>query len=247
MTAGRVLLHRRGPALWPEWQGLAELEQAHRDVGTPVWRTMYQAEKGGLQGEIVDRSYFRYGLSPAQEGDERRRVLTFMTVDPAIGKTAQSDETAIVVGDVLATPPKTIDEPWIWIRFVHARRGMREREKREAILKTWRYYRPVQIGIESVAYQVSLTELMLDDYPELPVVPVYPDRDKFSRFLTLGALYEFGRIVHHPSLKATRFEDQLVHLPHGRHDDMADGVAYIAEMGGFARAISTGNRPAGLP
>lgn len=240
MTAieGRILLHDQGPALWPDYVNLAELEATHREVGTPIFETMYQSQRGGLQGEIITRDMFLYGFAP-------KRSVCYMAVDPAIGKKATSDETAIVVGNVVEGV-RTIDEPWLFIRWVWAKRGSREREKRDVITRAHAYYEPVQIGIEDVAYQEALLDLLGDDHPELPIVPVNPGgKDKVSRMLALGALYEFGRIVHHPSLKSSRFENQLTKLPTGRHDDMADAEWYIAKMAGLTQSLTIAGRPAG--
>jgi phage terminase large subunit-like protein len=238
---GTVKLHTKGPALWPDYIGADELDRIHRDVGTPIFRTMYQSEEGGLAGEIIDRSYFRYGLAPKPP-----RTLPFMAVDPAIGKKSANDETAIVIANVVPIVEHPGD-PWIFVRWVWAKRGAREREKRDVIVAAWRHYKPVQIGIEAVAYQASILDLLGDDHPELPIVPVTPDADKLSRFLALGALYEFGRIVHHPSLQASAFELQLTKLPHGKHDDMADALAYIATMAGYQQSVVTSRRPRGMP
>lgn len=236
---GRILLHAAGPALWPDYFGMAELEATHRDVGTPIFETMYQSQRGGLQGEIIVRDYFRYMLAP-------KRSTCYMAVDPAIGKKASSDETAIVVGNVIEHT-RLPGDPWLFIRWVWAKRGAREREKRDVILRAWEYYRPVSIGVEDVAYQEALLDLLGDDHPELPIVPVNPGgKDKFSRFLALGALYEFGRIAHHPSLQASRFEDQLTKLPHGKHDDMADAEWYVAMMAGITQStVAISGRPPG--
>jgi phage terminase large subunit-like protein len=168
-----------------------------------------------------------------------------MAVDPAIGKKATSDETAIVIANVVEGTRHPGD-PWLFVRWVWAKRGANEREKRDVIMQAWRYYSPVSIGIEDVAYQEALLELLGDDHPELPIVPVNPGgRDKLSRMLALGALYEFGRIVHHPTLKSSRFEDQLTKLPTGKHDDMADAEWYIAKMAGLTQTITITGRPPG--
>lgn len=218
--------------------GIGELEAVHREVGTPIFNTMYQSEPGGLEGEIVSRAFFRYGYAP-------KHSVPYMVVDPAIGKKLSSDETAIVVANVVPYSPMS-GEPFLYVRWVWHKRGSREREKRDIIRQAWEHYRPVQIGIEEVAYQAALTDLLEEDHPDLPIVPVRPDKDKFTRFLALGALYEFGRIVHHPYLRASYAEDQLVHLPTGKHDDIADCIAYLSTMAGVSAAISVDHRPPGF-
>lgn len=227
----RVPIHDNGPALWPGHIPLKDLDQAHRDVGTPIFSTMYQGRRGGLAGQIIKPEWFRYfeGIPPG---------VTYMTVDPAISLKTTADETAIAIANVFEGQ---IAYRWIW----HGRVGLKDTE--EIIVQAWRYYHPVAIGIEAVAYQTALVQLLESDHPELPIEPVTPDRDKLSRFLALARLYEFGRVYHHPSLKASAAEYQLTHLPNSRHDDIPDAMAYIAEMSGIATAsIAVEERPAGF-
>jgi predicted phage terminase large subunit-like protein len=208
----RVLLHERGPALWPEYIDLAALEDARRESGTPVFNTMYQGDPGGLTGQIIRRDFFRYDYPP--EASE-----CFATLDPAISSRTSADETALVVGNI-------DDEGTIYIRFVwHGRVGIMDQER--LIVGMWEHYRPQTIGIETVAYQAALVQLLLDRHPELPVEGIPQEKDKFTRLLALAALYEFGRVVHHPALKNSAFEQQLTHLPASKHDDMGDAAAML--------------------
>lgn len=227
----RVPLHEHGPALWPDYIGLPKLREALEDLGTPIFETMYQGRRGGLAGQIIVDRFFRYfeGIPPG---------VCYMAVDPAISKKTEADETAIAVANVFEGQ---IAYRWIW----HGRVGVKETE--EVIARAWDYYRPVAIGIEAVAYQTALVELLEADHPELPIEPVKPDRDKLSRFLGLARLYEFGRVYHHPSMKGSAAEYQLTHLPNGRHDDIPDAMTYIAEMAGVSGStITTSERPAGF-
>jgi phage terminase large subunit-like protein len=233
-TTLRVKVHERGPALWPDFIPMVALRQSHSDVGTPIYRTMYQSDKGGLQGEIIWRELFRYGYAPKQS-------YCFMAIDPATSKQTAKDDTAIVVANVAPDPVNA--KPLLFVRQVWAKRSVREREKRDVLRRLWDHYRPIQIAVEEVAYQTSLVELLGDDFPELPIVPVTPDRDKLSRFLALGALYETGRIVHVPSLQSTQFENQLTRLPHGKNDDMADALVYLTVLAGYSSTIVTNERP----
>jgi len=226
-----IPIHEDGPALWPEYIPLFDLEASHRDVGTPIFETMYQGRRGGLAGTIIRDEWFRYfkGLPPG---------TTFMFVDPAISLKTTADETAIAVGNV---DGGTVYYRWIW----HGRVGIKDTE--EAIIAAWRYYRPVAVGIEAVAYQTALVQLLEADYPDLPIEPVTPTRDKLSRFLGLARLYEFGRVYHHPDMRASAAEYQLTHLPGGRHDDIPDAMTGLAEMAGISTVtVVSETRPPGF-
>lgn len=224
MIEYRVPLHDRGPALWPEYITLQKLEETHREVGTPVFQTMYQGEPGGLKGQIIRREFLRYMIDGAIERAFLNESTTYMTVDPAISEKTSADETALCVGSIHPATG-TVYVRWIW----HGRIPFSAQVKKIADAAAW--YKPVTIGIEAVAYQTALVQDTIDRFPDLPIEPWRPrkhePKDKFSRWLALGALYENARILHHPSLEASAFEHQLVNLPASKHDDMADAAAML--------------------
>ena len=246
----KIELHDDGPALWPGYIPLQDLVQAREDLGTPLYETMYQGRRGGLAGQIIREEWFRY-----YKGSPPGQVYGF--VDPAISEKQAADETAIVIANVSLEEgiPKHLD--WevgdgppirgaIFVRWVwHGRVGIKEQER--IISEAWNYYRPVAIGIEDVAYQTALVQLLLADHPELPIEPVKPDRSKLSRHLSLARMYEFGRAYHHPTMQGSAFEWQLTRLPNGRHDDMADAASGILQMTGLlSGAITVTRRPPGF-
>jgi hypothetical protein len=227
-----VPLHDQGPALWPGYIDEADLRRVWVEVGTPIFQTMYQGDPGGLAGEIIRREYFKYGY-PSD------RSTCYMAVDVAISTREQADETAIIVGNIepveftpdgIAIPPLTTVR-WVW----HGRVGFKEQTR--LILEAARYYQPAEIGIEDVAYQSALVQHLQSEDPGLPLTGIHHDRDKFSRMLHLGAQYEFGRIAHEPHLRNSAFENQLVHIPTGKHDDMADGTEMLTRFSGATSAV----------
>lgn len=248
-THYRVLLHDEGPALWPSYIDVPALESAHRESGTPIFNTMYQAEPGGLTGQIIHPDFFRYIGDGAIERSFIAESRTYMTVDPAFTEKSSADETAIVVGSI---HPNGMT----YIRFVwHGRarfpsivetiagdhRNISASRPRSVV----GYYKPVAIGVESVAAQSALIDMMEELHPDLPIEKIKIEKDKFSRFLALGADYEFGRILHHPSLMNSAFERQLSQLPTAKHDDQADAASMLTTYvdGGGAVAI---DRPRGF-
>lgn len=252
----KVELHDSGPALWPSYIPHLTLEATRQELGTPLFETMYQSRRGGLAGQIIRDEWFRYyrGSPPG---------VCYAFMDLAISTKQTADESAIVVANVSIEqnpvswqqaaeawaqgenePPPTL-RGQIYTRFVwHGRVGIKDQEK--IVTEVWRYYRPVEIGVEDVAYQTALVQLLQSEHPELPVVGYKPDRDKLSRHLALARFYEFGRAYHHPDMRSSAFEWQLTHLP-GRHDDMADAAAGILQMSGLlSGAITVNQRPPGF-
>ena len=236
-TTVNVPLHDQGPALWPGYVDEEDLRRTWSEVGTPIFQTMYQGDPGGLAGEIIRREYFRYGLATEAS-------TCYMAVDPAISKSDKADETAIVVGNIEPiadgdTHPLTTFR-WVW----HGRPSFGEQAK--VIVEAYDYYRPAEIGIEDVAYQSALVQHLQATYPYLPITPMHPDRDKVSRLYNLGAHYEFGRIQHEPHLRNTAFELQLIHVPTGKHDDMADAAEMLTRFSGATSAAWV-RKPGGAP
>ncbi|HQL02833.1 MAG TPA: hypothetical protein PKY02_05630, partial [Synergistales bacterium] len=65
----------------------------------------------------------------------------------------------------------------------------------------------------------------------LPVVPLNPDADKYTRALTIAAYYEHGSVWHPrdaPWLDV--WEDELTAFPTGTNDDQVDTAAYAGIM-----------------
>lgn len=253
-VALRVELHESGPALWPDYISNESLEQAREDLGTPLFETMYQGRRGGLAGQIIKPEWMRYyrGRPPG---------VCYGFVDPAISTKTTADETGIVIAnvDLQHDSPTDYEEAWqmgknpsppirgtIYIRWVwHGRVGLKDTEA--VIVEAHDYYRPSAIGIEEVAYQSALVQLLLADHPELPIEGSKPERDKLSRHLALARLYEFGRVYHHPDLQASAYEWQVTHLPNSKHDDMADAAAGILQMTGLlSGAVTVNQRPPGF-
>lgn len=245
----RVLLHEDGPALWPSYIDLAALESARRESGTPIFNTMYQAEPGGLTGQIISPDFFRYISDGAIERSFIAESQTYCTIDPAFSEKTAADETAIIVGSIHPNGMTYIRYVWHGrARFpsiVETLAGDFRNPKATRARSIVGYYRPVAIGVESVAAQSALIDMIEELHPDLPLERIPAVRDKFSRLLELGADYEFGRILHHPSLMNSAFERQLTQLPAAKHDDMGDCAAMLTTYvdGGGAVAV---DRPRGF-
>lgn len=232
MQRFRVPLHDNGPALWPEYQGVLELEKAHRQLGTAIFDASYQLQPGGLTGQIINPAWFAYGYVPNPEDVP---TTPYMTVDPAISTKSSADETAMAVGNISASGQ-------VWLRWVwHGRVGLMDQVR--IIHEAWQHYHPVAIGVEAVAYQSALIQDLEARFDYLPLEPITPDRDKTSRFYALGALYEFGQIIHHPTIKGSATEWQLTRLPASKHDDIADAISMLTLMQGSGSAQMTYRRP----
>jgi phage terminase large subunit-like protein len=248
-THYRVPLHDNGPALWPDYIDTDALESARRESGTPIFNTMYQAEPGGLTGQIIHPDFFRYISDGSIERSFIAESQTYMTVDPAFTDKSSADETAIEVASI--HPNGMMYLRFVWhgrARFpsiVETIAGDHRNLPATRAKSVVGYYRPMAIGVESVAAQSGLIDMLEELHPDLPIEKMPVTKDKFSRHLELGADYEFGRILHHPSLMNSSFERQLTQLPAAKNDDMADAAYMLTRYVDGGGAVA-GDRPKGF-
>jgi predicted phage terminase large subunit-like protein len=220
-----------GEPLWPERFGVEDLEATRRALGTYLWAALYQGHPAPLDGNIFRRSWFRYWTPAGEnayllhqpEGKPRtadaRRCQVFATVDLAISQKTSADYTVAAMW--AATPQHDL-------LLLERYRGRLDGPSQiELLKKLHREWAPDWIGIEAVAYQMTLVQTLRR--AGLPVKELKADRDKISRALTAAARLEGGN-VYWPKVAAWlgEWETELLAFPNGRHDDQADVFAYAA-------------------
>jgi predicted phage terminase large subunit-like protein len=87
-----------------------------------------------------------------------------------------------------------------------------------------------QVGVESVGYQLSFVQQARNK--GLYIVELKPEgKDKYSRALSLSALYRGGKVFHPVAAPwLTEFEHELLMFPGGAHDDQVDAAVYALAM-----------------
>jgi predicted phage terminase large subunit-like protein len=105
--------------------------------------------------------------------------------------------------------------------------------------KLYEEWKPDTIGIESVAYQISVVQAARRD--GLPVVELKPDKDKVSRSLTAAARLEGGNVWWPKGAPwLDEWESELLLFPNSRHDDQVDALSYAAlEVGKRRRVVNS--------
>lgn len=101
----RVLLHSRGPALWPEHKPLAEILELQATTPEGIWNAIYQGSPKAPSGSIFKRAWWRgknrYDSSPenlVRMGSAC--VGRWISWDTAMKDTNESAYTADVVGEL---------------------------------------------------------------------------------------------------------------------------------------------------
>ncbi|HPB88203.1 MAG TPA: phage terminase large subunit [Thermotogota bacterium] len=207
---------REGAPLWPERYSEHELLKIKKDIGTYEWLALYQQRPTALEGNIFRKEWFRY------TGSIPKNITIYQTIDPAVSTKTEADYFVELTFGV-------DDKHNIYI--IDLFRGKLEfPDQIRAIESNYIKWKPLRIGIESVAYQAAL-EQTLRTKSMLPVMKLRPSADKVTRALRVTPMFENGKVYiydHFPN--KPEFETELMQFPNGRHDDIVDSVSYIADM-----------------
>ena len=220
-------------ALWPARWPVARLDEERERVGTLAFEQEYMANPIDDSMRVFQPEWLqRY--DPADLELCQGRLVTLMAVDPATGVSG-GDYFAIWIGQ--------LDESHgtLYTRVLSLDRiGVVQQVKRiVALFKRWR---PVKIGIESVAYQVALQQILEEHSRQnklyMPIVSIQTTANKRARIEGSSPFYENGTFRLPPELDP-EVESQFLHFPKAKHDDAPDVCAMGIEL---ARKLFAGHR-----
>jgi len=226
-------------ALWPDRWPVERLQQERERVGTLAFEQEYLANP-------IDDSIrvFRPEWLKRYDPDELagKELITLMAVDPATGVSG---------GDYFALWIGSVDRHTgiIYTRALKLKRiGIVDQVK--IIIAAFEQWKPVRIGIETVAYQVALKDI-LDEHSRrrqfyMPIVSIRTTTNKRARIEGSSPFYENGTF-RLPAALAPEIESQFLHFPKGRHDDAPDVCAMGIELARTLRASGTINGATGSP
>jgi predicted phage terminase large subunit-like protein len=215
------------PTLYPR----EVLEAAKRDLGSDGYAGQHQQRPVPAEGSKFKRAWFRYYhlegdcFRLAAEDQEPRAVPTrlcryFLTVDLATSTKTTADYTVVAVwGDDRQGNLLLVDL-------------LRERLEAPDILpqihRLRQRWQAEFVAIERAGFQLSFIQTARRQ--GLPVRELQADRDKIARATVAQVRLEAGT-VWFPEQAAWLgdFEAELLHFPHGAHDDCVDVLAYAAE------------------
>ncbi|MDX2198250.1 MAG: hypothetical protein SF069_04665 [Phycisphaerae bacterium] len=214
--------------LWPARWPLEKLDEERRRIGTIAFEQEYQANPVD-DGLRVFRPEWLRRYDPAELQD--KKLTHLIAVDPATGKT-NGDFFALWVGGL---DPAT---GTIYTRVLELSRiGIVAQVRR--ILAAFEEWRPVKIGIETIAYQAALKEILEDESRRrgmyMPIVSIQHTADKAARIEASSLFFENGLFRLPPKLD-TEAELQFLQFPKHRHDDAPDVCAMAIDL---ARSLRT--------
>ena len=215
-----MLGRKSGEALWPGRYSLNELNRIKGTTGSYYWSALYQQRPQPPGGGLLKSSWLDYynpgDLSNTDEMDIYQAwdlaISTRETADYTVCTTlGVSGENKI---NVLDWYRGRIDFP-TQIKMV------------EKLAQKWN---PLQIAIESNAYQKALPQ-QLKDTSMLPIKEVNRTKDKVTRISSGFVQFENGKVLlpkKHPELE--NFINEYVYFPHGKHDDMLDSMELALQL-----------------
>ncbi|MGE3182898.1 MAG: hypothetical protein AB7N71_14800 [Phycisphaerae bacterium] len=216
-------------ALWPGRWSVERLDQERERIGTLAFEQEYQANPIDDSLRVFRPEWLRR-FEDHEIAD--RDWPHIMAVDPATGATG-GDYFALWVG---AVDPATTT---IYTReLVLERIGIVKQVRR--ILAAFEKWQPMRIGIETVAYQVALKEILEEESRKrglyMPIVALKAAVNKRTRIEGSSVLFENG-LFRLPASLCAEAEKQFLEYPKSRHDDAPDVCAMGIELARSLRAL----------
>lgn len=221
-----------GSSLWPEKWPSKALEARKEEIGSMAFASEFQnAPVSASQAILKSEWIIRYEQFPKDPRGQFIPMAYYISMDPAISMKDGSDPTAVVV---LGIPISGAEQGRYYVVESWSKK-LSALGQVDILLQLTRRYRPVAVGIEAVAYQQALVQLVKEATRRaglfVPVHPLRADRDKIRRVEAVAPLIERGDIVFHPS--QVELIEQLLGMAPGwlpEHDDEVDALCYAVQL-----------------
>lgn len=207
----------------PEWQSWqmpsrlnphlpeSELAAFERRLPELVYKQEYLAQFVDFAGTLLKREWIRYGHPNVEV------VRIGLGVDLAISQKTGADWTAIVAVALGIDGSRWVIDA---MRVRTSFHGILQ-----AISQMAEKHNPGAICCEAIQFQAAVVQELLRT-TSLPVIPVYPDKDKVTRFMVIQKRYQDGLYHHAPTLMP-EFEAELLAFTADDthdHDDLVDAL-----------------------
>ena len=223
---GQYYLTPLWPARWP----LARLEEERERVGSLAFEQEYQANPIDDSIRVFEEAWLR-PYDPA-EIEGRADLVNLLAVDPAAGVSG---------GDFFALWAGSLDPASgvLYTRQLSLQRVNVVGQVR-LIVAAFERWKPVRLGIETVAYQHALKDILEEHSRRhgcfMPIVGLRTVQNKRARIEGVAPFFENGLFRLPPGL-SDEIEQQFLRFPKARHDDAPDVCAMGIEL---ARSLRSG-------
>jgi len=221
-----ILGRKVGEPLWPERFSLEEIESIKAALGNHMFTALYQQRPQPAEGGLFKKQYFKhftiendYYVLDGNRYIHKNHCWIFQVCDPAISTKETADY--FVLQTWAVTPESDL------LLLDNIRTRIEGPDQVDLIVNNYYKWKPAYVGIEKVAYQTALIQMVLRK--GIPIRELEPDKDKWARAQPLAARYENGKVYHLSGAEwLNDFENELLMFPNGTHDDQVDAAAYAA-------------------
>lgn len=215
-------------ALWPERYNLEQLRTIEANVGPREWEALYQGRPRAAEGALFKQHWFRV----EDRAPTNLRWCRFW--DLAASTRTSADYTASAACAISA-------EGVLYVRdIIHGR--WEWPDARRIIMETARGEPGVEVGIETVGFQLAAVQDLLRE-PALRSTAIRGidiDKDKIARALPWAARAELGKLVLISGPWVQPFISECLSFPVGAHDDRVDAVSGAMMMLAKHRQVEYG-------
>lgn len=211
-----------GELFFPSRLGHSKLEELKKAQGVYIFNSQYMLNPLSSENAVFKDEWFKW-YTP----DELpKKLYYFITVDLAISQKETADYTVV---NVSAVDP----DNQIW--EIEYRRGRyTPQETADHIFELYDKYKPLKVGVESVAWQKAMIYFLKDEMRKrgkfIPLTELKADKDKKRRALGLQPWFENGAFYMPEYLKNSAMHKELLEFPLGKHDDTVDTLTYIPQI-----------------
>jgi predicted phage terminase large subunit-like protein len=219
--SGRKVIREEGDVRWPAREGRAELEATKLRLGPFAFEAQCNQAPVSREGNLIKAEWltatYRAGALPSKFDS------IVLSLDGAFKTGSTNDYSAIVVIGTLRSahggyaPGHYLLDAW---------RGKVEfADLKRRVVELYEMWHPHAVLVEDAASGQSLIQ-ELRAGTTLPLKPIKPDRDKYSRVAAVCPMLEARRLIL-PEVAWWRedFIAELTAFPAGAHDDWVDAVA----------------------
>ncbi len=242
-----------GNVWWPERLNEEYLDAQRAVLGPYLYSVLYQNEPIAPEDQRFLAAWIQYA-DLRYEWDGYPRVLltkkgveypVYVTtvVDPAISTTKYSDFSGITT--IAATP----DDDWY---ILSARRVKGGTDKlAEECVKEVQQMRPHKFGIETVAFQLAMKDILLDKFGKFGLITTIEElrpgsrRSKKTRIEALVPRFSEGKVFFKRGLGPELIQELKDWSPRSElaHDDLIDSLSYHLYVSRAARASGEASAP----
>lgn len=218
-VVGRVLVHDRGPALWPELWPVEKLAGKKLELGPHLYAAMYQGTPVPAGGSIFQDSWWRrYDAVP-------HLIYKIQSWDTAFSAKSSADWSVCTTWGVGNDHKFYLLDMW--------RGRINSPDLKPKAVELFGEHHPNAVIVEERASGQGLIQELRKD-TSLPVIPVKDkNQDKVMRAHTVTGYFESG-VVRIPKAQRApwidKFCSELEMFPNGTYDDIVDSAVHAVRF-----------------